>query len=503
MVSRVKTVAFQGIEAVEIDVQVHLSPGLPSFNIVGLPDKAVAESRERVRSALHSIGLAAPAKRVTVNLAPADMQKEGSHFDLAIALGLLCEMQVVQQYMLDSYIAMGELALDGGLGPISGVIPAAIAASSSGRGVICPKYNGPEAMWAGEIEVLAPPHLLSIINHFKGSQFITPPVRPEPVNDTSPYPDLSGIVGQETAKRALEIAASGGHNILMVGPPGSGKSMLARALSGILPPLAPKEILEVSMIGSIAGTIREGRISGHRPFRDPHHSCSMAAMVGGGVRAKPGEVTLSHNGVLFLDELPEFPRQVLDSLRQPVENGEVTVSRANSHVTYPANFQLVAAMNPCRCGHLSDAAKACGKAPKCASDYQSRISGPLFDRIDMNIDVPAVEIKQIQAKQGTLEPSSKVAERVKKVRDMQTERYKDSNTRNNADLEGILLQKFCALDDECQELLVRAAQASGISMRSYNRTLKVARTIADMEGAGFIAKPHLAEAIGYNRRMVA
>ena len=389
MVARVSTVAFQGIEVLDVDVQVQMSPGLPAFTIVGLPDKAVAESRERVRAALNGLGLALPAKRITVNLAPADLLKEGSHFDLPIALGLLAAMGALPADELVTYAALGELALDGGLTAVAGVLPAAIHANATGRGLICPAKQGPEAAWAGEVEVLAPGNLLALINHFKGTQVLTPPA-PGVAHDGPGYPDLIDIKGQETAKRALEIAAAGGHNLLMIGPPGAGKSMLAQRLPGLLPPLDAGEILEISMIRSLAGELREDGLTRVRPFRDPHHSASMPALIGGGQRARPGEVSLAHLGVLFLDELPEFQRGVLEALRQPLETGRASVARANAHVTYPARVQLVAAMNPCRCGYLDDPVQACSRAPKCAQEYQSKISGPLFDRIDLHVDVPAV-----------------------------------------------------------------------------------------------------------------
>ena len=328
MVARINSFAFHGIDVVPVDVQVQIASGLPAFTIVGLPDKAVAESRERVRAAIGAMGLALPPKRITVNLAPADLAKEGSHFDLPIALGLLLAMEVIPGDTLAGFAALGELALDGRLVAVAGVLPAAIGAHAAGLGIICPAANGGEAAWAGGAEVLAPAGLISLVNHFKGSQVLNPPDATLAEGDAA-YPDLADIKGQETAKRALEVAAAGGHNLLMIGPPGAGKSMLAQRLPGILPPLDASEALEVSMIASVAGQLAGGRLTRARPFRDPHHSASMAALVGGGLRAKPGEVSLAHLGVLFLDELPEFARGVLDSLRQPLETGSVMVARAN------------------------------------------------------------------------------------------------------------------------------------------------------------------------------
>lgn len=392
MVARITTAAFQGIDVQPVDVQVHISSGLPSFTIVGLPNKAVSEAKERVRAALSALGLALPPKRITVNLSPADTLKEGSHFDLPIALGLLTAMEVLPEGDMAGFLALGELALDGTLTPVSGVLPAAIHAGASDLGLICPAAQGGEAVWAGaELNVLAPATLMELLNHFKGVQLLA---RPEPqVADThaaGPQPDLADIKGQESAKRALEIAAAGGHNLLMSGPPGAGKSLLARRLPTILPPLGPEEALDVSMIHSLAGTLPEGGLMRTRPFRDPHHSASMAALVGGGHQVKPGEVSLAHLGVLFLDELPEFQRPTLEALRQPIESGAAVVARASAHVSYPARFQLVAAMNPCRCGYLDDPGQACTRAPKCAEDYQGRLSGPLLDRIDLHVEVPAV-----------------------------------------------------------------------------------------------------------------
>ena len=379
MVARVATVAFEGIEAKPVDVQAQIMPGKVLFNIVGLPDKAVAESRERVRAALVASGLALPAKRITVNLAPADMPKEGSHFDLPIALALMAAIGAIPPDALEGFTVLGELGLDGSISPVAGVLPAAIAANIRGHGLICPYASGPESAWASrEIDIIAPRSLIQLANHFKGTQVLS---RPEPVirSEGVPLPDLADIKGQESARRVLEIAAAGGHNMLLSGPPGAGKSMLASRLPSILPPLGPKELLEVSMIQSVAGALAGGELTNRRPFRAPHHSASMAALVGGGIRARPGEVSLAHHGVLFLDELPEFQPQVLDSLRQPLESGEVIIARANHRISYPARFQLVAAMNPCRCGRATEPGFACKKAPNatCMAQYQSRISGPL------------------------------------------------------------------------------------------------------------------------------
>ena len=391
MTARISTVAFQGIDVLEVDVQVQVAGGLPAFRVVGLADKAVGESRERVRAALNALGLALPPKRITVNLSPADLVKEGSHFDLPIALGLLTAMGVLPGDDLATYCVLGELSLDGAVRPVAGVLPAAIHAAATARGLICPGAQGGEAAWASGIDVLAPDSLLALINHFKGTQILSPPapkIADRAAGDAGP--DLIDIKGQESAKRALEIAAAGGHNLLMVGPPGAGKSMLAARLGGLLPDLDAAEALEVSMIHSVAGELEDGRLMRRRPFRNPHHSASMPSLVGGGLRARPGEVSLAHLGVLFLDELPEFQRSALEALRQPLETGSSVVARANAHVRYPARFQLVAAMNPCRCGYLDDPQQCCTRAPVCAADYQAKISGPLFDRIDLTIDVPAV-----------------------------------------------------------------------------------------------------------------
>ena len=389
MTATVATVAYLGLEARPVEVQVQLSAGLPRFTIVGLPDKAVAESRERVHAALASIGLALPPKRITVNLSPADLPKEGSHFDLPIALCLLAAIGAADAEALSHYVIVGELKLDGRIASSPGVLLAALHASSEDKGLICPVAQGAEAAWAGNVEVIAAPDLLALLAHLKGTSVLTPPVPGEaelPVGG----PDLKQVKGQEVAKRALEIAAAGGHNLLMSGPPGAGKSLLAACLPGILPPLQPAEALEVSMVASVAGELEGGKMMRRRPFRSPHHSASMPALVGGGLRVRPGEISLAHLGVLFLDELPEFQRAVLDSLRQPLETGSVSVARANTHVTFPARVQLVAAMNPCRCGHLGDPALACSRAPRCAADYQARVSGPLLDRIDLHVDVQGV-----------------------------------------------------------------------------------------------------------------
>src|SRR5262245_43446808 len=463
MIQRVATVAFEGIEARAVDVQVQVAPGLPAFNIVGLPDKAVSEAKERVRAALIASGLALPTRRITVNLAPADLPKEGSHYDLPIALGLMGAIGAIPHDALSGFTVIGELALDGSIAPVAGVLPAAIGANGRGQGLICPAACGSEAAWASpETEIVAAQSLIQLANHFRGTQVLA---RPHPkIHDREHAAiDLSDIKGQESAKRALEVAAAGGHNMLMIGPPGAGKSMLAARLSTILPPLTPAELLEVSMIASVAGEIEGGALTNARPFRAPHHSASMPALVGGGLRSRPGEVSLAHHGVLFLDEFPEFQPQALDALRQPLETGEVAIARANHRVTYPARFMLVAAMNPCRCGHASDPGFACkrGANARCAAEYQGRLSGPLIDRIDLHIEVPAVTAADLILPPPA-EGSREVAARVARARAMQTERYAAiglPQVRTNAAAHGPLLEEVARPDAGGLALLRDAADA--------------------------------------------
>ena len=499
MVVHVSSLTFCGVDVIDVDVQVQISQGIPAFTIVGLPDKTIAESKERVRAALSSMGLSLPAKKILVNLAPADLLKEGSHFDLPIACAILADTGILPPSEMSEYMVIGELSLDGAILPVSGVLPAAIGANAKGKGLICPQQNGKEAAWSANSKILAPRDLLNLVNHFKGVQVLSLPQAE--IDDTqAQYPDLSDIVGQETARRALEITAAGGHNMLMFGPPGAGKSMLAQRLPGLLPELTIEEILECSTIASVAGLITNGKLTKERPFRAPHHSCSIAAMVGGGIgkRIKPGEISLAHNGVLFLDELPEFPSGVIESLRQPMETREVLISRANSHIKYPSNFQLIAAMNPCKCGYLNEANKACNKAPRCGLNYQLKISGPMMDRFDIHIEVPAVEMQFIADKR-TVEDSKTVAARIKRALDIQRGRYKGYNIRTNSQADGQLLVDYAIPNDEGREVLNRAANKFKLSMRSYNRVLKVARTIADLEGSKYVNKLHISEALSYRQ----
>ncbi len=496
MVARAYTVAFEGVDARIVEVQCAVSPGLPAFSLVGLPDKAVSEARERVRAALTAMSIALPSKRITINLSPADLPKEGSHFDLPIALALLAALEIVPHEDVEATVSLGELSLDGSLISVIGALPAAMAAAEEDRTLICPRACGAEAAWVGATKVIAPGSLAEAVQHFTG-QRVLPPADPGEVTSTSAARDLRDVKGQERAKRALEIAAAGRHHILMVGTPGSGKSMLAARLPGILPPLTPAEALETSMIHSLSGLLDEGGISRIRPFREPHHTASMAAIVGGGRGAKPGEISLAHNGVLFMDEFPEFPRTVLETLRQPIENGEVVVARANAHVRYPCRFMLVAAANPCKCGYLSDPARACARVPHCGEDYIGRISGPLMDRFDLRIDVPPVAFTDLDLPESG-DPSAEVAARVLAARDRQAARFKDMpGVRVNSDAEGRLLEEIATPDAEGRALLTRVAERFGLSARGYHRVMRVARTIADLDGADGVRGNHVAEAVGY------
>ncbi|WP_371396302.1 YifB family Mg chelatase-like AAA ATPase [Fretibacter rubidus] len=494
MVARITTVAFEGAEARKVDVQVQILPGKSNFAIVGLADKAVSEARERVRSAFAAVGLQLPFKRLVINLAPADLPKEGAHYDLPIALGVMAAIGAVPADAIADFVAIGELALDGTISPVPGALPAAVCASASNLGLICPEPNGAEAAWAGDLPLLAPHNLIQLINHFKGTQVLSRPKPGEMLEDASLL-DMRDVRGQETAKRALEVTAAGGHNMLMVGPPGSGKSMLAARLPGLLPPLEARELLDVSMVHSVAGLLDKGALSRARPYRTPHHSASMAAMVGGGNKAKPGEASLAHCGVLFLDELPEFTAQVLDSLRQPLETGEISVARVNAHVRYPARFQLIAAMNPCRCGTAGADGVACRRGERCAVDYQARISGPFMDRIDIQIDVPAVTPADLALPPST-EGTADIAARVARARSAQLAR---NGGVTNASLRTDQLDHVAEPDREGRALLTQAAETLGLTARGYHRVLRVARTLADLSGSEHIHRLHIAESLSLRR----
>ncbi len=490
------SVIFNGMDATRIDVQVQLSAGLakPEFNIIGLADRAVKESAERIRNVLSALNLSMPPKRLTVNLSPADLEKSGSHFDLPILCGILCAIGVLPEDELSKYIIIGEVGLNGAILKTDGVLPASVWANQHGFGIICPGDQGTEARWAGHTNILAPFHVLELINHFKGTQILPLPAVGMTGGDTTHNLDMAEVHGQAAAKRALEIAAAGGHAMLMVGPPGSGKTMLASRLPTILPEMTPAEILETSIIYSIAGQLHGQSLVTSRPFRSVHHTSSAVSLAGGGADARPGEISLAHNGVLFLDELPEFNRATLEILRQPMEAGKIMIARARRTATYPARFQLIAAMNPCPCGHLGNAALSCSRAPRCAEAYQNKISGPLLDRIDLHVDVDPVNPWEMNKDNSApTETSAQIRERVVAARNRQLARQGVAN----AQLDGAALDTVAQLSDELTNFLNTAAEKMGMSARGYNRIRRIARTIADLRGADNIEMSDLAEALSY------